>query len=52
MSGPLSGINGGFVLSIDDVTDIREMFSLARNEAAKTTYAIGPRVRAVSNGLN
>lgn len=34
-------IKGSFVLSINDVPEIREMFAWARIEAVKTTYTIG-----------
>lgn len=37
----LAGIKGSFVLSINDVPEIREMFAWARIEEVKTTYTIG-----------
>lgn len=53
LSDALATIKGGFVLSINDVPDIREMFSWARIEAVETTYTIGskPESRGVRGEL-
>lgn len=39
----LTGIKGGFVLSINDVPEIREIFSWARIEEVQSTYTIGAK---------
>ena len=41
LSDVLKGAKGSFVLSINDVPEIREVFSWARIEEVKTTYTIG-----------
>lgn len=41
LSDVLTGVKGGFILSINDVPEIREMFAWARIEEVKTTYTIG-----------
>lgn len=43
LSDALAGIKGSFVLSINDVPEIRELFGWARIEEVKTTYTIGSK---------
>ncbi|WP_112309744.1 DNA adenine methylase [Pseudogemmobacter bohemicus] len=40
LAGVLRGIKGGFLLSINDVPEIRELFAWARIEEVDTTYSI------------
>jgi len=37
----LNGIKGRFIMSINDVPEIREMFAWAQIEAVETTYSVG-----------
>jgi DNA adenine methylase len=46
LSDALATIKGGFVLSINDVPEIREMFGWARIEAVETTYTIGSKAES------
>lgn len=46
LSDILTGIKGGFVLSINDVPEVRAMFAWARIEAVKTTYTIGSKTES------
>jgi len=46
LSDALAGIKGSFVLSINDVPEIRAMFGWARIEEVKTTYTIGSKTES------
>jgi DNA adenine methylase len=41
LSGVLKGIKGRFILSINDVPEIRELFAWADIEPVETTYTVG-----------
>lgn len=43
LAGQLMGIRGGFVLSINDVPEIRRIFTWARIEEVQSTYTIGSK---------
>ena len=43
LSAQLAGVKGRFLLSINDVPEIRDLFSWARIDAVTTTYSIGTR---------
>ena len=43
LADQLAGISGGFILSINDVPEIRTMFAWARIEPVTTSYTIGHR---------
>jgi len=43
LSKQLKAIKGRFIMSINDVSEIREMFAWAEIEAVKTTYTIGTK---------
>lgn len=46
LSDVLKGVKGGFILSINDVPEIRAMFAWARIEAVTTTYTIGSKTES------
>jgi DNA adenine methylase len=48
LSAALKGLRGHFVLSLNDVPEIRETFAWARVEGAETTYFVGDRPRAAA----
>lgn len=43
LSDALAAIRGRFVMSINDVPEIREIFAWARIEEVQTTYTIGSK---------
>ena len=46
LAGALKGLRGAFVLTINDVPEIREMFAWARIEEAELTYSVGGNGKA------
>lgn len=41
LAGLLKGLKGRFILSLNDVPEVRELFRWARIEAVETTYTVG-----------
>jgi DNA adenine methylase len=48
LAAALKGLRRSFVLSLNDVPEIRELFAWARVEGAETTYFVGDRPRAAA----
>lgn len=46
MAGVLAGIKGRFVLSLNDVPEVREIFAWAQIDAVNTSYTIGKHVES------
>lgn len=46
LSDVLAGIKGSFLMSINDVPEIRDLFQWARIEEVKTTYTIGSKTES------
>ncbi len=57
LADQLAGLQGRFLMSINDVPEIREIFAWARIEPVSTTYTVGAGARAarellISSGLH